>query len=395
KSGASDILRLTFHLPLSGETYFSLKTYQYPSAGMEPLRFMDSRIEKVFDRKGTLKIYYDDSVRLEALETRFLRPVVGRPDAGQESPGRYSLYAEYQVFNLPYEVSLARFAVPRQVLVEQNNNLEVGESKILFDSELVLSGLTPGTTQFLFDVPEGYTVDDLSVFVNAGPVQEHHEHHPADHTLQVYIRHPVTAKDEVVLMVHAERMIGEETFQERARGITIPVIIYPEAGKMTGSLKVKIDEMYLLADILLKGYSPAEEMLSVEADDPGGKKLLYDFRSPSPQGEILLSLRQAEQTSKTVSFIAVDENLLVTNAYVRYSITSGKKDSFYFAIPQWPGSKINIEGDFIKEKKKVLPEKVPELIKGAGLPEMEGYDIWNVVLQKEAAREVLLAIDYQ
>jgi hypothetical protein len=394
-SGAGDILRLTFHLPLSGETRFLLKTYQYPSAGMEPLRFTDSRIETVFDRTGPLKIYNDASVRLEALDTRYLRPVVGRADAGEESPGRYSLYAEYQVFNLPYEVSLARFAVPRQVLVEQHNDLDVGESKILFDSELTLTGLTPGTTQFLLNIPEGYTVDDLSVYVNAEAVQEHHEYHPSQNALQVVIRHPITAKDEVVMTVHAERLIGEETFKDRAQGIVIPVITYPEAGKMTGSLNVKIDEMYLLADILLKGYTPAEEMLSVEGDDPGGKKLLYDFRSLAPQGEILLSLRQAEQTSKTVSFIAVDENLLVTNAYVRYSITSGKKDSFYFAIPRWPGSKINIEGDFIKEKKKVLTEKVPEWVRGAGLPDMEGYDIWNVVLQKEATGEVLLAIDYQ
>ena len=393
--GASDVLHLTFHLPLSGETQFSLKTYQYPPAGTEPFRFLDSRIEKVFDRKGTLRIYYDDSVRLEALETRFLRPVVGRQAADQAVPGGYSLYAEYQIFNLPYEVSLARLAVPRQVLVEQHNDLEVGESKILFNAELVLSGLTPGTTQFLFHFPEGYTLDDLSVYVNADPVQEHHDHQPADNTFQVYIRHPITAKDEVVVIVRAERLIGEHAFKDQARTIAIPVITYPEAGKMTGTLNVKIDEMYLLADILLAGYSPAEEMLAVEADDPGGKKLLYDFRSLSPKGEILLSLRQAEQTSKTVSFIAVDENLLETNTYVRYSITSGKKDSFYFAIPQWPGSKINIEGEYIKEKKKVPLEKIRGLTGNADLPELAGYDIWNVVLQKEATQEVTLAIDYQ
>ncbi len=396
KSGTADILHLTFHLPLSGETHFSLKTYQYPPAGLEPLRFMDSRIEKVFDREGTLKIYYDDSVRMEALETRFLRPVVGRFGTEKEDSGGHSLYAEYQIFNLPYEVSVARFAVPRQVLVEQHNDVDVGETKIRFDSELVLSGLPPGTAQFLFYVPAGYSVDELSVYVNADPVQEHHECHPDDHSLRVYIRHPVTAKDEVVFAVHAQRLIGEQTLKEQAaEGIAIPVITYPEAGKMTGSLKVKIDDMYLLSDILLKGYSPAEEMFGVEPDEGQGKNLLYDFRSLDPQGTILLSLRQAEQTSKTVNFIAVDENLLVTNSYIRYSITSGKKDSFYFAIPQWPGSKINIEGDFIKEKKKIPLEKVPVSVRRAGPADLAGCDIWNVVLQKEAAQEVVLAVDYQ
>ena len=392
--GTSDVLRLQFYLPLSGEIRFALKTYQYPEAGAEPLRLMDSRIENLFDRKGSLKIYYDDSVRVEALETRFLLPAVGPHNTGGEK-GRYSLYTEYQIFNLPYEISLARLAVPRQVLVEQHNDLEVGESKILFNSELALSGLTPGTAQFLFQVPEGYEVNELSVYVNGDPVQEHHEHRPGDNTLRVDIRHPITAKDNVVLLVRAERLVGEGSLRDQPRPVAIPVLIYPEAGKMTGTLNVQIDEMYLLTDILLSGYSPAEEMLSSEPDEAGGKKLLYDFRSLSPKGEILISLRQAEQTSKTVSFIAVDENLLETNTYIRYSITSGKKDSFYFAIPQWPGSKINIEGEYIKEKKKVPLERVQELVGAAGLPDMTDYDIWNVVLQKEASREVTLAVDYQ
>ncbi|MCK5287852.1 MAG: hypothetical protein KAJ79_02225, partial [Candidatus Omnitrophica bacterium] len=189
----------------------------------------------------------------------------------------------------------------------------------------------------------------------------------------------------------------EDSLKNKSQSIDIPTITYSKTQKMTGSLEIIIDEIFLLEDIILKGYTPSEIMIASSLTNEKNKKLHYDFRSLSPEGTILLSLRKAEQTTKSVTYIAADENLLQTNAYIQYEITAGKKDNFYFAIPKWEDSKINIEGVDIKEKKKVSYDKLKNELKtsASDLPDLHDHDIWKVVLQKEIKGSYLIEIDYQ
>ena len=115
----------------------------------------------------------------------------------------------------------------------------------------------------------------------------------------------------------------------------------------------------------------------------------------SAGGRVTLSYRKSEQTSNTVSYIAVDQDLLQASAYIRYEISSGSRDSFYFAVPRWENSKINITGADIKEKKKISFAQLTEAMHTLSLTDLKDHDIWNVVLQREVTGTYLLAIDYQ
>ncbi len=392
EAGTHDILHLNFHVPISGKTDFSLKTYQYLTAEADKFLLTDMQVEDLFERQGTLSVYYDENVRVDTQSVRYLQPVIGYPE-DQNVPDRFTLYRQCRLFNLPYEMTLSREEMPDQIAVSQNNQMQLDQTKLYFQSEIILSGLAQGTTRLAFEYPENYTLNEFHAFVNGQAVQE--DHNLKDSLLTVDVRHPISPKDVITMLIHSEELINENSFKKGSQTISIPVITYPQTAKMTGRLQISIHEMFLLEDIILKGYAPAQDIFVPDSNQEENKNLFYHFKSLSPEGKILLSARKAEQTSKTVTYVAVDEDLFQGNVYLQYHINAGKKDNFYFAIPRWEESKINIQGDHIKEKKKIGPARIQDIIPAARLSELRNYDIWNVVLQKEVIGDYFLEIDYQ
>jgi len=127
-------------------------------------------------------------------------------------------------------------------------------------------------------------------------------------------------------------LLDEQSFKIKPQTIDIPHFAYPDAERVTGTLQIVIDEMFLLQDILLKGYLPSEASLTAQSNHSKDKNLFYEFRARSTKGQINLSLRKAEQTAKTVTYVTVDEALLQTNAFIKYEVSAGKKDSFYIPV---------------------------------------------------------------
>lgn len=389
-----DVLHVNSHIPLSGPTSFSVRTYQYADPQKSSLEISDIQIKDLFERKGILTVSYDENIRVNTDNVKFLLPLKDQL-LPQEINNNLRIYKQYRIFNLPYEISFSLKEVPAQTTMQQYSKMNIAASKIDLSSQIILSALPQGTTQFVFSYPENYLLRDVFASINGETVKEDHDIKIEENILHINVRQPLSSNDIISFSLISEQFLNEESFKTRAQDVNIPAVTYSDAQKMTGNIEILIDELFLLEDITLKGYTPSETMISSSSADEKDKKLSYDLRSLSPQGSILLSLRKAEQTTKSVTYIAADENLLKTNAYIQYEITTGKKDSFYFAIPQWEDSKINIEGADIKEKKKVSPDKLKKELKASSLPDLKDHDIWNVVLQKEITGSYQLEIDYQ
>jgi len=389
----TDILHINFHVPLNGKTSFSLKTYQYNEEKTKSFEISDIQIKDLFERKGILTVYYDENIRIDTENIKFLLPLKG-PSITEDTDDSWLVYKQFRILNLPYEISFSLKDVPIQTAMQQYSQMNIESSKINLNSQIVLSSLPQGTTQFVFRYPKGYILREVFASINDQPVKENHEIKGEENNLYIEVRQPVSSKDTISFSILSEQFLDEESLKNKSQTITIPAITYSQTQNMTGTLEISIDELFLLEDIILKGYMPSDMMIA-SSSEAKNKILYYNFRSLSPEGSILLSLRKAEQTTKSVTFLAADENLIQTNAYIQYEITAGKKDSFYFAIPKWNDSKINIEGENIKEKKKVSLDKLQKELKIPSLPDLDNYDIWNVVLQKEAKESYLLEIDYQ
>ena len=153
----TDILHLYFHVPLSTGITFALKTYQYPDAASGMFTLADVRVENLFERKGILAVFYDDSMRINARQVDFLLPLSGEGGVRrQHESDRYVLFREYHVFNLPYKISFSQKDVPLEVTLFQNNEIKLEHARILFQSEVTLSGITEEITRFNFQVPDKY-----------------------------------------------------------------------------------------------------------------------------------------------------------------------------------------------------------------------------------------------
>ncbi|MBU4334007.1 MAG: hypothetical protein KKD07_06160, partial [Candidatus Omnitrophica bacterium] len=389
----TDIIHINFHVPLNGKTSFSLKTYQYNDSKNSSFEISDIQIKDLFERKGILTVSYDENIRIDTENIKYLLPLKG-PSIAQNTNDSWLIYKQYRILNLPYEISFSLKDVPVQTAMQQYSQMSIESSKINLNSQIVLSSLPQGTTQFIFNYPKGYILRDVLTSINNQPVKQNHKIKEEENNLYIEVRQPVSSKDTISFSILSEQFLDEESLKNKSQTITIPAITYSKTQNMTGTLEISIDELFLLEDIILKGYMPSEMMIA-SSSEAKNKILYYNFRSLLPEGSILLSLRKAEQTTKSVTFLAADENLIQTNAYIQYEIIAGKKDSFYFAIPKWNESKINIEGENIKEKKKVSFDKLQKELKTSSLPNLEDHDIWNVVLQKEVKGSYLLEIDYQ
>jgi hypothetical protein len=355
----------------------------------------DTLIERLFERRGYLFVFYASNTRITTEDVHFLK-TLEKSSIHKELADQYILHRGYGLFNLPYTIAYSFRDVPSRVRCHQVNHVSLERSRIHFHSENMLQGLAPGTTQFNFSVPDDYLVRDVTALINGKQVREFHDHDKGKNLLTIEITHPVSSKDEVSFILKSERFLGEDLLKKGAFKIVLPVVSYTDTQRMIGTLHLSIDDIFLLEDMTMKGYSPSEEMIDYTPSESNKRKrLIYNFRTGSPEGTVTLSYRKSEQTSNTVSYIAVDQDLLQASAYIRYEISAGSRDSFYFAVPRWENSKINITGADIKEKKKISFAKLTETVDTLSLPDLKDHDIWNVVLQKEVSDTYLLAIDYQ
>jgi len=393
--GTRDVLHVAFHVPISDETQFSLKTYAYIDTGDRAFHLGDTLIKNLFERQGSLFIFYANNTRITTEDVHFLKPLE-KPLVGKEPPGRYILHRGYGLFNLPYTLVYSFRDVPSRITCNQSNHVSLERSKIDFYSKNILQGLGPGTTQFVFSFPDDYSVRDVTVLVNEKKAKEFHEHDKGKNLLTIEITHPVSSKDEVSFILESERFLDEDLLKKGSARIALPVVSYTDTQRMIGTLHLSMDDIFLLEDMTMKGFTPSEEMIDHRpSESKERKRLIYDFRTLSPEGTLVLSYRKSVQTSNTVSYIAVDQDLMQATAYIRYEISAGSRDSFCFAVPRWENSKINVAGADIKEKKKVGLDKLKRAMHSPYLPDLKDYDIWNVVLQKEVTGTYLLAIDYQ
>ncbi|MBN1522443.1 MAG: tripartite tricarboxylate transporter TctB family protein, partial [Candidatus Aureabacteria bacterium] len=387
-----DILHVTFHVPVSRKASLSLKTYSYPDAESAFFHVSDAQVKNLFSRKGALSVYYDESIRIDEEKIRYLR--TSREGSPEKTPlQNYVHYRTYRIFNLPYEIMISRLDASRKTCIVQNNQVELGLPKIRFQSEISLSEIPQGLTHFVFRTPSSYHLRDVFAAVNDHPAKEYHEQ--KEEKLIINIRHPVSSRDTVTFFMTFEHYLDEGSLRNASQNVEIPILSYADPGKMCGTLHLTMDSELLLEDIVVKGYQPSEIMLYESRDQKQGIALDYEFRILDPKGSLRLSLRKAEQTAKTVTYLAVDEDLLKAHTYILYEIAAGSQDSFLFAIPHWDDSKINIEGSRIKEKKKISFDKFQEKVKLAPPVNLAGYDIWNVILQEKTAQSCLIEVSYQ
>jgi hypothetical protein len=386
---------VTFHVPISDETQFSLKTYTYIDAGDGSFHLRDTLIKGLFERRGSLFVFYANNTRITTEDVHFLKPLE-KPAIHAEPLGQYILHRGYGLFNLPYTIAYSFGDVPSRARCNQFNHVSLERSKIHFHSENMLQGLPPGTTKFMFSFPGDYLVRDVTVLINGKKVREFHNHDRGKNLLAIEITHPVSSKDEVSFIVKSEHLLDEGLLKKGSFKIALPVVSYTDTQTMRGTLHLSIDDIFFLEDMTMKGYTPSEEMIDPTLSrSRGERRLVYNFRTRSPEGTVTLSYRKSEQTSNTVSYIAVDQDLLQARSHIRYEISAGSRDSFYFAVPRWENSKINISGADIKEKKKISFAQLTEAMHTLSLTGLKDHDIWNVVLQKKVTGTYLLAIDYQ
>ncbi|MCA9394471.1 MAG: hypothetical protein KC900_09735 [Candidatus Omnitrophica bacterium] len=389
-----DVLHLDFNIAVTGIVRFTVDLYRYRDDPLAPYDFTDVRLLDAVDRQGQLSVYYDANVRVEVANAAHLRPVSAGNAQPPAKPGYY-LFRRYHLYNLPYALTMNRVPVPREVELAQYNLLQLSKERMTFQSTLNLTGLDEGTARYEFPLSADFRVKDLQVFVNQQTVAEDHHHDKERGALLVSIWHPVRPADIVSIVVKAEQPVDQDDLRAGARTFEVPNFTYAPAERVAGTLRVEVDDELLLEDVRLDGYRPAEDYLIVQPQREGTKAMNYLYRVPAPHAKLTVSRRRAEQTSETVSYVAVDEDLLRANVYLRYQITAGTQDRFYFAIPAWDGSKVNIEGGQIKEKKQVPLEAVAGEIKiPAGL-DLKQHVIWAVVLQEETAAAYQLTVDFQ
>ena len=395
EQGDKDVLHVKFHVPISEETNFTLKTYTYIDSSNRSFDLEDTLIKKLFEREGSLFVFYANNTRIKTEDVHFLKPL-DKTSPTRESPDHYILHSGYSLFNLPYTIAYSFRDVSSRVTCNQLNRVSLERSRIHLCSENILKGLEPGTAKFVFSFPDGFLLRDVTALINGKKVKEFHDLEEEKNLLTIETASPVGSKDEVVFILKSELFLDEGLLKKGSYRIVLPVVSYTDTQRMTGALHLSIDDIFLLEDMTLKGYTPSKEMIDHTTGESNDKKrLIYYFRTLSPEGTLTLSFRKGEQTGNTVSYIAIDQDLLQASVYIRYEISAGSQDSFYFAVPHWENSKINITGADIKEKKKINFDKLKEAVHTPSPLDLKGYDIWNVVLQKKVTGTYILAIDYQ
>jgi len=389
-----DFLHIKFYVPLSGKIHFSLHTYKYLDLSHNFFEVNDVLLSDLFKRRGKLQIFYDENIRIDTKEISHLQPSWGARTILKEIEN-FSLYKEYQIFNLPYEITLSSESFAGAIEMRQNNIMTLEKEKFIFHSKILLSSLKQGTSQFIFTSPENYRLKNINVSVNGHQIKEDHIQDNENNRLKINIRRAMSSKDEITFIIDYEQNISEEKLGKTSEEIPIPILSFPDASKVDGSLQIVLDGAFLMHDIALKGYVPAEGMIRAQTQGKIKKNLIYNYRSMNPEGHMLLSMRSFEKTSTTITYMTVDQDLLQANIFLKYNIGAGEENSFYFAIPHWEGSKINIEGNNIKEKKKISLEKNKNQLIVPDNITIDGYDIWNVILQKEMTQTYDLNIDFQ
>jgi hypothetical protein len=395
EQGEKDFLHVKFHVPISDKTNFILKTYTYIDSSDRSFHLEDTLIKKLFEREGSLFIFYANNTRIKTEDVQFLKPL-DKALTGRKTPDHYILQRGYSLFNLPYAIAYSFQDVPSRVTSYQLNQVSIERSRIDLHSENMLKGLEPGTTKFGFSFPVGYLLRDVTVLINGKEVKEFHDLEKEKNLLTIETVSPVSSKDRVVFILKSERFLDEELLKKGSYRAVLPIVSYTDTQRMTGVLHLSIDDIFLLEAMTLKGYTPSKEMIDhTPGESKHKKRLVYHFRTLSPEAAVTLSFRKGEQTGNTVSYVAIDQDLLQASAYIRYEISAGSQDSFYFALPRWENSKINIVGADIKEKKKISFDKLKEAVHTPSPIDLKDYDIWNVVLQKEVTGAYILAIDFQ
>jgi hypothetical protein len=393
--GEKDVLTVSFHVPIADETQITLKTYRTLERSEKTFPLEDLFIKDLFEREGSLFLSVAHDTRVTTEDVQFLRPLDRRP-LGDALPGPYTLQKGYGLINLPYRLVHSFRDVPSRTECYQFNRVSLERSRILFHSENVLEAVKPGTARFVFSLPDGYWVRDVTVFLNKEKIQTFYTQDKAKSLLTIEMVRPVGSQDDVFFVIESERFLEEELIKEGSAVIGLPHLFYTNTQRMTGTLYLTIEDVFLLEDMVMKGYTPSEQMISHSPSQSDERKtLIYDFRKLSPEGLLTVSYREGETVSTAVNYIAVNQDLLQASAYIRYEISAGSRDSFYFAVPRWEDSKIHITGADIKERKKVSPGILKKAFPTASLPNLTDHDLWNVVLQKEVTGTYLLAIDYQ
>jgi hypothetical protein len=390
-----DVLHVRFHVPISGQMRFSLKTYATIDPDNQSFHVTDTLIQDLFQRRGPLTVFCAKDTRITPGDVQFLKPLEP-PSTEAKHFSQYALHGSYSLLNLPYRLTYTlREGLPR-TRCHQENQVSLGRSGIQFRCENRLSGLVPGTTQFVFAFPDEYSVTDVAASVNGRNVKAIHHHETDKNQLSIEIMNPVGPEDEVSFVMESERFLDEDRLRRGSFTIAIPVVSYTATHQMAGSLTLSLEDVFLVEDMTMRGYTPSEVMMDDRpSGSQAGKTLAYRFRSLTPKGTLTLSYRKGKQRSRTVNYIAVDQDILNATAYVQYESCPGGQESFYFALPRWENGRINIVGPHIKEKKKIGIDRFMEAMKGVFLPDLTNHDIWNVVLQKEVSGTYLLSIDYQ
>ncbi|MGA1870597.1 MAG: hypothetical protein ACMUJM_18845 [bacterium] len=400
-----DLLKIDFYVPVSEQSTFRLRTYQYLTTqsnatvtnGAEKFHYQDSFIMNLFNRKGELFIYYAKDIRIEVEEEEYIVPFKTEPSHIPASRfDSYQLCKSYRILNLPFTLGASFQDVPSGIQSVIHHNLSIEPFTVSLISTLSLSGFQNAVTQFSFSFPDTLILRDVSASVNGYEVQEFHEVDNEKRLLFIEIKKPVCAGGTAVFTFTSECFLDEDLLRKGIMEMKIPTISYINAECTQGKLQLSLHKAFLLEDLSLSGFSPSQEMTYHNAHINGNKKILYyDFRGAAAEGVIKFSLQRPELTSEVTSYIAVDEDIMQVTAFLRYTISHGSTNSFYFAIPFWKNCKINIDGPGIKEKKTVTCEDIRKDLNSESLPNLEGFEIWNIILQDQMSGLYDCSIDFQ
>ncbi|MGA1823104.1 MAG: hypothetical protein ACMUIP_00480 [bacterium] len=395
--GTHDCVKIDFYVPVSAESTFQLRTYNYVSNESHTYTYHDFPILNLFDRTGELFIYYAKDIRMRVEEAEYIMPMSIEPSRIPASRfDAYQLGKSYRLVNLPFTLGASFADAPSGIQSVIHHSMSLEPFKLGLTSTLSLSGFKKATVQFSFSFPETLIPTHVSASVNGYTVQEFHEVDKEKRLLHIEIRKPVCSGDSVVFTIASESFLDEALLRKSPLEMKIPTIFYGDAESTQGELHVSIHKAFLLEDLSMKGFSPSQDMLYGTSRIDGDKKVLcYNFRSDTAEGLIKFSLRRAELVSEITNYITIDEDIMQVTSFLRYTIAHGATNSFYFAIPFWKNYKINITGDKIKEKKIVAIKDVTNELNEDSLPDLEGFEIWNVVCQSQMGGVYDLTIDFQ
>jgi len=409
KESEKNTLQIDFFVPIADKTRFTVKARKAVDTNAQRFSLTDLRIQDLFQREGEVLIYYAKDVRLRieneisAFSLVSQEPVSQKTASDNSRPfvyirGSERLYGSYRIFKPAYKINCRFVLTLSRIQAEYDQALSLGRSKVRFSQRVHLSGFLRPRAYFNFTFPDNFLLLDIRVLLNGTEIQSFHESDSQNRRVAVETLRPAGPDDRLSIFFDTEKIFDDEILKDKPAKIRIPKIMPVDEHIARGKFRLSVDLRYLIEDIDLHGFTPLREDAKLAGTAGGSKHLLYRFEGAEAGGALKLSLRKPEITAETVSFITIDGDQIMGNAFIRYAVSNGEKKVFHFAVPAWEGAQVNITGAGIKEKKIIHMETAENIILEPAIKavlERKHHDIWQVVLQNEISGQYLLGIDFQ